>query len=127
MHSPIDTDFVPTEISDDLTTTLLQPTEVRRSARSPIAVTRLGMVDPDCVPPEVYTARLEKGTTIPEVRGRSEARAELRRAKEAVIAAMARLERAEDRVKLADDNFRRLVQTALANHRLGLMTFVGKR
>lgn len=127
MHSPIDVDFVPTEMSDESTSTLLAPTEVRRSTRSPTSVNRLGMVDLDCVPPEVYTARLETSTTIPQVQARSNARAELLRAKKAVIAAKARLERAEDRFRSDDANFQQLVQTAIANHRLGRMTFAGKR
>ncbi len=124
IHSPVDTEYVPT---DDPTSTLSQPTEVRRSTRSPTSVTRLGMVDPDCVPPEAYSARLEKSTTIPQVRARSEARAELRRAKKAETAALARLERAEERFKTADAAVQQLIQTALANHRAGRMTFAGKR
>ena len=123
IHSPVDTDYVPTETSDDST----QPTEVRRSTRSPTSVTRLGMVDPECVPPEVYSARLEKSTTIPQVRARSRARAKLDRAKKAATAALARLEEAEDEYKTADAAVQQLIRTALANHRAGRMTFAGKR
>ena len=68
------------------------------------------MVDPECVPPEVYSARLEKSTTIPQVRARSRARAKLDRAKKAETAALARLEEAEDEYKTADAAVQQLIR-----------------